>query len=399
MRILVVHNRYQIRAGEDTVFDQEVALLRQFGHPVQAWTVDNSDIRAASLTAKLALGLNTLWSRTAYQQITQHLHAFRPDIVHVHNTLPRLSPAIFYGCQRQAVPVVLTLHNYRLGCPASSFFRAGQVCEACLTGTLWNSIRYRCYRNSLLGTLTVAAMVQLHRWLGTWQDQVDGYICLNTFQRQKLIEIGLPAAKLYIKPNFCDSPPTAGAVQFGQYYLFVGRLSAEKGVKLLVEAYRRSQSTFPLVIIGTGDLQDWVIAQSQQCPAVQYLGQRSREEVLTYLKGAIALVFPSCWYECQPMIVLEALSVNIPVLASDVGVMPTLVHPHKTGLLFKANDAHALSQILANVEAAPRAWTELKAKMGNYWDAQYTPTVNYQRLLAIYETVRSQRQTLPREST
>ncbi len=186
MKILIIHNRYKDRTGEDAVFDRETQLLKDRNHEVHLWMADNRDIQAGSIFKKIAIAKATIWSSHSYRKVLEKLQEIAPDIVHVHNTLPLLSPAIFHACNQAHIPVVHTLHNYRLVCPSNTLFRDGKICEKCTTGSLLNSIRYACYRGSYIQTVAVAAMLQYHRWIGTWKSKVDGYIALSEFQKLKL---------------------------------------------------------------------------------------------------------------------------------------------------------------------------------------------------------------------
>ncbi len=316
MKVLVVHNRYKDRTGEDSVFDREVSLLRSHSNQVDIWTVDNRAVKAGTALEKISLAKSTIWSRKANKELSEKLLEAKPDIVHVHNTLPLLSPSIFHACHRANIPVVHTLHNYRLICPSNTLFRDGQICEKCVSGTLLNSVRYGCYRSSRTQTAAVAAMLQYHRWINTWSHRIDGYIALSEFQKAKIVASGIAEDKIYIKPNFIESiPQETTKVEFGSYYLFVGRLIDEKGVQLLIEGYKKANSKYPLIIMGPGYLQEMVTQAALEDERIKYVGIQSKEDVLSWMKGAITLLFPSIWHECSPMTILEAFSCSLPVIS------------------------------------------------------------------------------------
>ena len=245
MRILFVHNHYRIRGGEDSVFETERDLLRSAGHEVLTWEKHNDDIRESrGLVGKLALFLGTVWNRGTYREMCARLRADRPDVVHVHNFFPQFSPSIFWACAREKVPVVLTLHNYRLTCLNGYLYRDGSgICEKCLGKCPWTGVRHRCYRDSFGASLTVAAMLVVHRMLGTWRRKVTRYIALTEFSRDKFIEAGLPAEKIVVKPNVVKVPdgmePVRKEPGHPPRVVYIGRLSSEKGVDVLVRAWTK----------------------------------------------------------------------------------------------------------------------------------------------------------------
>ena len=244
-RVLIVHNCYQHKGGEDTVVEAEVELLRELGHAVALFTLHNDYIHGVS---KLMLVANTFWASGVAAEFATELERFQPDVIHVHNTFPMISPAIYWVAAKYHIPVVQTLHNFRLLCPQAMFLREGKVCEACMGVIPWRGVVHGCYRNSKVQSAVLAGMVSLHRLLGTWQHKVTRYIALNEFCRQKFINGGLPAARVVIKANFVDFPRPA--VTQRADFLFVGRLSAEKGVDVLAQAARQAQ--VQIHVAGTG---------------------------------------------------------------------------------------------------------------------------------------------------
>ncbi|OLE74348.1 MAG: glycosyl transferase family 1, partial [Bacteroidetes bacterium 13_1_20CM_4_60_6] len=251
MRILVVHNYYQQAGGEDEVFRAEVALLREHGHDVSTLTTENGAVHGLR---SLVAARDAVWSVGFQRRLTECLRQSRPDVAHFHNTFFQVSPAAYYACRDAGVPVVQTLHNYRLVCPSATFYRDGRACEDCVgRAVALPGIRHGCYRQSRAQTAVVAGMLTAHRWLGTWQRSVDAYIAMTEFAREKFIAGGLPAEKIAIKPNFCATDPGIGNGA-GGYALFVGRLSAEKGVETLMAAWRRLGGTVPLYVVGDGPL-------------------------------------------------------------------------------------------------------------------------------------------------
>ena len=388
MKILVIHNRYQIRAGEDAVFEKEVNLLQQYGHEVATWVVDNQHIDSRGLLNKLSLGINTIWSLKSYREMSRRIRDFKPDIVHVHNILPLLSPSIFYACQFQKTPIVQTLHNYRLGCPVATFFREGQVCEDCLKQSLWSGIYYGCYRNSRLQTGTIATMLQVHRYLGTWKNQVDGYIAVSQFLKDKVIQVGISPAKIYVKPNFVTlTSSSLENIEFGSYYLYVGRLVEEKGILWLLETYKGMNPKYPLMIVGEGDLVELVKDYTVNNPMIRYVGVQSKEQVLVWMRGAIALIFPSLWYECCPLTIIEAYSQNLPVVGTNLGAMLELIKSRQTGLFFEKFNVESFKEQIIYIESDLERWLNTKKNLRSFVDNLFFRELNYKFLIDIYQKV------------
>lgn len=401
MRILVAHNEYQEPGGEDQVFAAEVAMLRRRGHEVVTWVETNLEIAQET-------GINAakraVWSRASHRHVTSLIDQYQPDIAHFHNTFFRLSPSVFHACQQNNVPVVLTLHNYRLLCPTSTLYRDGHVCEAC-TGNLgyWPGIWHKCWHDSYARTSLVASVLTAHRWTGTWRHQIDKYIALTNFARQKYIAWGLAPEQVTVKPNFAhlDDPSSPTPEREPELYaLFVGRMVAEKGVHTLLEAWRELPQ-IPLHVIGDGPLMDSLkqAVAREQLNQVQLFGRRPRAEVVRQMRAARFLVFPSTWYEGFPMTIVEAFSCGLPVIGSKIGSIAEIVEDGVNGLHFAPGDAQALAA------KARWAWEEQAAMqaMGHnaatIFQEHYTESTNYQQLMAIYEQVLADRNANKQHST
>jgi len=385
-RVLLLHNRYQIAGGEDVVVQTEKALLEANDHPVALLETNNDDIASPLEKAKAAT--NAIYSYSSKQWVRAEIASFLPDVVHVHNFFPLLSPSVYYACREAGVPVVQTLHNYRLLCPDVYFFREGKVCEDCLGKFFpWPAIVHGCYHGSRAGTAVVATMLSTHRALQTWTKMVDVYIALTEFARQKFIQGGLPANKIVVKPNFIHPDPREGEGQ-GRYALFVGRLSPEKGLETLLKAWEKIGERMPLKIVGEGSLANVVAEASQKLLGVEWLGKQPKEQVLALMKEAQVLVFPSMWYEGFPLVIVEAYAVGLPVIASDLGSPSLLIDQGRTGLHFRPGDSEDL---VAKVEWALTHSTELaqmRREARAEFEAKYTAQQNYQMLMDIYERVK-----------
>jgi glycosyltransferase involved in cell wall biosynthesis len=381
MKLLLVHNRYLQPGGEDEVFAAEGALLRRQGHDVAEYVEDNRSIRRLR---KATAAVRTLWSRPAANHLRQLLQHHRPEVAHFHNTFPLVSPSAYYACQSAGTPVVQTLHNYRLFCPGATLFRAGQVCEQCLRCRLtWPGILHRCYHRSAAQSAVVTAMLGLHHLLRTWERKVDLFIALSEFARRKFIQGGLPAERVVVKPNFVEPDPGAGS-RGGSYALFAGRLSPEKGVITLLQAWRRLPH-IPLHIAGDGPMLGQVRAFASSVKGnIKVLGRCSRLKLFQLMKEARYLLFPSQCYENFPMVIAEAFACGLPVIGSRLGAAAEMVEHGRTGLLVRPGDEEHLA------ETADRLWNSQAASssMGREaraeFEAKYDRQRNYERLLEIY---------------
>jgi glycosyltransferase involved in cell wall biosynthesis len=384
MRVLCIHNYYQQRGGEDEVFVAETDLLEAHGHEVIRYTIHNDSVNAMN-SATLAMA--TIWNRASYLELRQLIRDKRPQIAHFHNTLPLVSPAGYYAAKAEGVPVVQTLHNYRLLCPNGELFRQGQPCQACIGESVpLPGIVHACYRESRLATGAIATMLSLHRLFQTWTKTVNLYIALSDFARNKFIEGGLPAEKIVIKPNFVHPSPTVGA-GYGGYALFVGRLAPEKGISTLLSAWSQLSDKLPLKIVGDGPLAAQVERAVQQMPNIQWLGRRTLTEVYELIGNATCLIFPSEWYETFGRVAIEAFAKGTPVVASNIGAIAELVESGRTGLLFQPADSQALAAKVEWLLANPVKLAQMRQEARAEYENKYTADKNYQRTMEIYEQV------------
>ena len=374
-RVLVVHNAYQHAGGEDSVVADETALLVRKGHEVIEMRRDNRDVAAMS---RMRLAAETLWSPRTHRETLDLLRRHRPAVVHVHNTLPLVSPSLYWACAEAGVPVVQTLHNFRLACPQAMFLREGRVCESCIGQTPWPALRHGCYRDSRAQTAVVVGMLALHRGLGTYRDKIARYIALNEFCRAKFVQAGLPAERVVIKPNFADIE-RGDEKQGRSGFLFVGRLAPEKGVGVLAQAWAECPG-LALRVAGTGACAE----QIESAAGVTMLGVLPPVSVQREMRGALALVLPSLWYENFPRTLVEAYGAGLPVIASRLGAMAELIEPGITGLLFEPGDARELGELLRWAAEHPERMAEMGANARARFDALYTPDINYARLVEIY---------------
>nr|WP_237182009.1 glycosyltransferase [Rhodothermus bifroesti] len=325
----------------------------------------------------------TVWNGEAYQNFRALIREKRPQVVHIHNTFPLASPAVIHAAKAEKLPVVMTLHNYRLLCVNALFFRQGRVCEDCLGHLPWRGVVHGCYRDSRAASAVVAGMLTFHRLLGTW-DMVDRYIVLTEFSRQKFIRAGFPPEKLVVKPNFVHPDPGVGAGK-GGYALFVGRLSPEKGVGTLLKAWESLGGRVPLKIVGDGPLAQEVSLTTQRIQGVEWLGRKDLEEVYALMGDAAFLVFPSEWYEGFPRVIAEAFAKGLPILVTAVGSQGSIIDDGRTGLLFCPGDPEDLAAKVEWLLAHPRDLARMRQEARAEYEAKYTAERNYQMLMEIYQ--------------
>ncbi len=385
MRVLQVHNFYRQPGGEDQVFAAEHDLLTAHGHLVLQYTAHNDsvvDVSAASLAAR------TIWSASAYREVRALIRRESIELVHVHNTFPILSPAVYYAARTEGAPVVQTLHNYRLLCPAATFFREGAVCERCLGRAIpYPALVHRCYRRSTGASLATVTMLTGHRAARTWRRKIDAYIALTNFAKNKFAEGGLPARRIMVKPGFLEDPGYGNGT--GGYALFLGRLTEEKGVAVLCNAWKRLGSVLPLKIAGDGPLRPAL----HDLSGAEYLGQCSRARVTELLKQAAFLVVPSLWYEGFPMVIVEALACGTPVVASALGSLNELIEDGVNGFRFAPGDAAALVSCIEN-GLRSESFLQMRDRARACYEQNYTPRRNYDILMQIYSTAARQDQSL-----
>jgi glycosyltransferase involved in cell wall biosynthesis len=374
-RILVVHNRYQLPGGEDTVVDAEIGLLQRNGHEVEAYLRNNHELQEMKPIDAFS---QSLWSRRTSSDIVKIAGQFRPDVIHVHNTFALVSSSIYWAAARIGVPVVQTLHNFRLMCVQAMFLLGDRVCEDCLGHVPWRGVTRKCYRNSGLQSAALATMLGVHRMLGTYRDKVTRFIALNEFCRRKFIEGGLPATRIAVKPNFADIPRPVEARRQGG--LYVGRLSAEKGIDTLLRALKELPGV-TMDVIGAGPEQ----GKLETHPQLRLLGWRKPEEIYERMRSASYLVMPSIWYENFPRTLVEAYANGLPVIASHLGAMAELIDHGHTGLLFRPGSAHDLARHLAWAEAFPAKMRGMGENARMKYEDHFTPEKNYERLSDIYD--------------
>lgn len=379
LRVLLVHNFYQQAGGEDQVFESEAKMLEAEGHIVERLVVSNIGIDGIFSRAKVAVG--TVYSRSGRDIIAQSIIRFSPDIVHFHNFFPMLSPSVFDACLNSGVPSVWTLHNYRISCANGLLFRDGAPCEDCVGRAPISAIRHRCYRGSLAGSAVVAGMIGWHRSFKTWETKVARFIALTEFGRNMAVKAGIPSEKIRVKPNMAPAAKRDPSDKPRDGFIFVGRLSREKGVHTLIDAWR-SLPEVSLTVIGDGPEMD---ALRSVAPAnVRFTGFLNSDMLGEYLAGSHAVIVPSEWNEPFGLIVAEAMAAGTPVISSRMGALADLVIEGSDGYHFTATNSQSLSdtvrKAIGNLEKL-----ELMGRAAfRRWEKDFSPRANLKQLEDIY---------------
>ena len=384
MNVLVVHNKYRERGGEDRVVELESALLARHGHTVVPYIADNRDLDARS---KAALPFLTIWNRQTVSDVRQVIARERIDLVHVHNTLPLVSPSVYHAARAAGVPVVQTLHNFRLLCPNAACFRDGAPCVQCVGAALpLAGVAHGCYRQSRAAAAAVTAMLVVHRLAGTWRRAIDRFIAPSEFVRRLFVSGGLPAERISVKPHFVD-PDRGIKPGQGGYVAFVGRLSDEKGIPTLLEAWSRLRVPVPLKIAGDGPLRPLVERAVRTRGDTEWLGRLERAEVERLIGDAAVLIVPSGFYETFGQVIAEAYAAGTPVIASAHGAAAELVFHGRTGLLFRPGDADDLTSCVERFMRDPSEHARMRAAARVEYETRYTADANYRALINIYSAV------------
>lgn len=380
MKILQVHNYYQYSGGEDVVLKNEFDLLTSYGNEVIQYTKTNKEINDYSLIQKANLFFEISYSKQTYRDVSDLIKRHRPDICHVHNIIPLISPSVYYACSDNDVPVIQTLHNYRLLCSNAYLFRNGKICEECIGKRLYNSVKYGCYRNSKLQTFLLAKILENNKKWETWNTKIDKYIVITEFAKNKFIEGGLPKDKLTVKPNFLFKDP-GFRYEIQENFLFMGRLDVTKGIHILLAALKDINKNIKILVAGDGPLK----SEIENVKEIKYLGFHPIDDLIKIIQSSIALIFPSIWYECFPMSILEAFACGKPVIASNIGAMAELIQDGKTGLLFELGNSYDLAQKInwAFTHKEEMRWMGMNAR--KEYEEKYTPEKNYKILIDIYE--------------
>ncbi|MBV9086230.1 MAG: glycosyltransferase family 4 protein [Acidobacteriaceae bacterium] len=382
MKVLLVHNYYQLPGGEDVVFARHRDLLKSFGHEVLEYVRTNDELKHCNSWQYPAAALKTIWAWDTVRDLRHILAREKPDIAHFHNTFPLVSPAAYYACRDAGTKVIQNLDNARLICSGGTLTRHGLPCEECVGTTPWRGVLHACYRNSRIQTGVVAATMSFHRHCGTWTNQVSTYLASTEFYRSKFIQGGLPSSKIVVKPHFVTPDP--GPQYGGSYALFIGRLAPEKGVDTLLAAWE-SLGSIPLKIRGEGPLRSAVAKFIASHPNVELVDRLDCFALSQLIKNARFLVWPSHGnYETFGLVAIESFACGVPVIASDTGVMREMVQDGVTGLHFTARDPRALADKVQWAWNNPSQLETMGRNGRALYETTYTSDVNYRMLMDIY---------------
>lgn len=387
LKILIAHNRYRSASpgGEDRVVDQESVVLADAGHHVRRFERFNDDIEGFSFVQKALVPAQMLWSTASAKALKRMLDDFKPDVVHVHNLFPLLSPSVLQVCRRRGIPLVATMHNYRLICSESSLFRAGAVCRECIGRSPLPAVRHGCFHGSRLATVPLAVASVAHKH--AWRSMISAYVFLSAAQKAEFASLELAEGRCFVKSNLVF--PVASKTVTEQLVVYVGRLNEAKGLRVLMKAWDRYSAgdvrpQLRLAIAGSGPLADEVRSWAQARPRVVFLGLQTREQCAALMSRARAVIVPSQWQEAFGLVVAEAMAASVATIASAHGSFPELITDGHDGLLFPAGDTEALSKALGRVVESPDWFDQLGRNALKTFRRRFHPDANTRQLEMIY---------------
>ncbi|EOR28258.1 putative transferase [Clostridium sartagoforme AAU1] len=385
-KVLIVHNYYQIPGGEDTVVDNEKNLLIENNHDVFLYTRHNDEIKKRSMLGKLILPLETVFSFKTYREVKKIIKEKNINIVHVHNTLPLVSPSVYYAARHSGIPVVQTVHNFRLLCPGATFTRNNKICEDCVKKNLYHSIKNKCYRNSITQSFISAFNLYFHRLIGTYK-KVDGYIALTNYNREKLSTL-IKSNNIFVKPNFMKETLVSKKYLKEDYFIYVGRIDRLKGIEVLLQSWEKLDN-MQLIIVGTGPYLEGArkFIANKKLNNINLVGYKDKSEVINLIRKAKAIIVPSQCYEGFPMTIVESFSVGTAVIAGAIGNLECIVENEENGLLFKYDDPIKLALTVKRLNEDSELLRKLSNGAKQYYRRDYNDEINYKILVNIYNKV------------
>jgi glycosyltransferase involved in cell wall biosynthesis len=393
MKVLFVHNFYQQFGGEDSAAIAERNLLESHGDEVLCFTRHNDEIKSYSLWDKAAFIPRTMYSHRTERELRQAVEDFAPNVAFVHNVYPLISPSLYHTLHSLRVPIVQVVHDFRPFCPNGWFYIDGQICERCKFGNYLHAVKHRCYKDSYILSALYSASLAGNRMAGM-TDKVAAYVCLTNFYRQKMLEVGLPENKIFIRPNFIDPSafaPDRSSPGSGEYALYLGRLSSEKGPLTVLRAFEKLADV-PLKIVGTGPLEAEMkqYIRDKDLRNVEMVGFKSGADKWQLIKNALFAIIPSECYENFPMVSLEYFSGGKPIIASNLGGLPHIVEEGKTGMLYRPGDVDHLVEKIRCMLARPAQIAEMGKRGRELAETRYGPEESYSSLMNIFAQVRCQ---------
>jgi glycosyltransferase involved in cell wall biosynthesis len=368
--------------GEDTTVESEYNLMKSRGHEVKLLLFRNNIMGRGPL-GKIKTAINSLYNFSSARLTRKTIKEFRPDVIHVHNFFFAASPSVLIAAKKMKIPVIVTLHNYRLICANCLLLRDNKICELCITHKFpWYGVKYKCYHDSAAESAVVGSIAALHKIIGTWNRKVDRYITPSEFSGKRLIDssLNVPADKFAVKRNFIQDPGIGQLIR-DDFYLFVGRISEEKGVQVMLDAWKEMPGK-KLFVAGDGPDYERILSMARNRSNVNFLGRRDRMEILSLMKRCKALIFPSIWYEGLPLTIVEAFATGTPVIASSVGSMKEMIQHEKNGLLFETGNSKDLVDKVAAFEATE--FNQFSEHARNSYLEKYHPDKCYEAVMNIY---------------
>jgi glycosyltransferase involved in cell wall biosynthesis len=387
-KVLIVHNFYQISGGEDTVVSNEMGMLKENGHDVILYSRHNNEIKNMTVIRKILLLFETIFSFRTYKEVKKLITENKINLVHVHNTSPLISPSVYYACFKENIPVVQTIHNFRLICPKATLVRDNRICEDCIEKGLNCAIKYKCYKNSRFTTLAAVLTLKIHRIANTY-NKIDAYIALTKFNKDKLCKLVKDKDKIYVKPNFMKNKDLDQSDRkILNYFVFVGRIDSLKGINLLVDAWLEIKDTV-LYIIGNGPEYKALELKIKECNIknIKLLGFLPKDEIFVILRNAMSLIVPSQWYEGFPMTIVESFSIGVPVLAGDIGNLSNIVTNGVNGIHFNYNSKEDLIDKVNFLIENYDLCRELSKGAYKTFKEKYTDNINYNILIELYNNL------------
>ena len=378
MKILQIHNEYKFKGGEETVVENERDLLVKNDCEVFQLIRKNSN-EINNVFDEIKVAWNVVYSKKSKSIVFDKIKKINPDIVHIHNTFPLWSFSIIDACYEMKIPVVMTLHNFRLICAKGVFYRNNGICEICSKSSPLNAIRYGCYQNSKIKSIPVSLMIQKYRKGLKLLKKVNKFIVLTEFSKKKFLEINFPENKIAVKPNFIPKNFKFNTETKKSGFLYASRLSEEKGILDLIIAHNKFN--FDLTVCGDGPLKKELISNKD----IKYLGFLNKNDLIKIMEKSKFLIFPSKWYETFGLVLLEAFALETIVIAPNLGSISSIIKHEKNGILFKPNDIDDLINKIKWVLSNENKCEKIKKTAKKEFEEKYSEDVNYKMLIKVYE--------------